>query len=140
MRCVWFAAGLVVAVVLGGGAFAKTVKHDAPAASNPLVSMVCRVCPEMVACPPGDFLMGSPTTEPHRGAEAQHTVTILRAFAVSKYEFTFAEWDACVKDGGCDGYRPEAPWGRGRRPVINVDFKNAAASDARLSRKTGKRY
>src|SRR3569832_625636 len=133
MQCVWFAAGLVVAVVLSGGAFAKSPGHGALAPSRPQVIRDCRDCPEMVAVPPGEFLMGSPTTEPHRGAEAQHTVTILRAFAVSKYEITFAEWDACVKDGGCDGYRPDAPWGRGRRPVINVNFKNAEAYAAWLS-------
>ncbi len=67
-------------------------------------------------------------------------VTILRAFAVSRFEVTFAEWDACVKDGGCDGYRPDAPWGRGRMPVVNINFKNAEAYAAWLSRKTGHRY
>jgi formylglycine-generating enzyme required for sulfatase activity len=140
MRGLWFAAGFAAAVVLGAGALAKAPKHKAPAASHPLVIKDCSDCPEMVAVPAGEFMMGSPGTEPHRGAEAQHVVTIFRAFAVSRFEITFDQWDACVKDGGCGGYRPEAPWGRGRLPVVNVDFANAKAYAAWLSKKTGHRY
>lgn len=140
MRSVWFAAGLALALALGAGASARTAKQGTVSASKPLVIKDCRDCPEMVAVPAGEFMMGSPTTEPHRGGEAQHVVTILRAFAVSRFEITFAQWDACVADGGCDGYRPEAPWGRGRMPVVNVDWNNAKAYAAWLSRKTGHRY
>ena len=39
-----------------------------------------------------------------RAATAQ--VTIAMPFAVSKYEVTFADWDACVAGGGCNGYEP----------------------------------
>jgi len=140
MRGVWFAAGIAIAVVLSAGALAKPAKHEAPADSHPLVIKDCRDCPQMVAVPAGEFMMGSPGAEPHRGAEAQHVVTIFRAFAVSRFEITFAEWDACVADGGCGGYRPEAPWGRGRMPVVNVNFANAQAYAAWLSKKTGHRY
>ncbi len=144
MRRVWFAA-LSLAAVLSAGAVApssaaETAKHPAPAASHPMIIKDCRDCPQMVAVPAGEFMMGSPGSEPHRGAEAQHVVTIFRAFAVSRFEITFAEWDACVADGGCGGYRPEAPWGRGRMPVVNVNFANAQAYAAWLSRKTGHRY
>ncbi|MGZ3314986.1 MAG: formylglycine-generating enzyme family protein [Caulobacteraceae bacterium] len=140
MRGVWFVAALSVAALLSAGALAKGAKHPAPGVEKPLVIKDCRDCPEMVAVPAGEFMMGSPTTEKQRGPETQHVVTILRAFAVSKFEITFAQWDACVKDGGCDGYRPEAPWGRGRMPVVNINFRNAEAYAAWLSRKTGKRY
>lgn len=141
MRRVWFAAVIVVAFALGAGALAKTVHkpHEA-AASHPLVIKDCRDCPDMVVVPAGEYMMGSPGTEPHRGSEAQHVVTIFRAFAVSEFEVTFDQWDACVKDGGCDGYRPDAPWGRGRMPVVNVDWNNAKAYAAWLSRKTGHKY
>ncbi len=144
MRRVWFAA-LSLAAVLSAGAVApssaaETAKHPAPAASHPMIIKDCRDCPQMVAVPAGEFMMGSPGSEPHRGAEAQHVVTIFRAFAVSRFEITFAEWDACVADGGCGGYRPEAPWGRGRMPVVNVNFANAQAYAAWLSKKTGHRY
>ncbi len=140
MRGVWFAAALSATALLSFGALAKTTRHPAADISRPLVIKDCRDCPEMVAVPAGEFMMGSPKTESHRGIEAQHTVTLFRAFAVSRFEITFDQWDACVRDGGCDGYRPDAPWGRGRMPVVNVNWNNARAYAAWLSRKTGHRY
>jgi formylglycine-generating enzyme required for sulfatase activity len=101
----------------------------------------CGNCPRMVVIPAGEFTMGSPASEPFRGDEAQHRVTIARAFAVSKFEVTFDEWGACVKGDGCDGYRPDDQgWGRGRRPVIDMSWENAKAYASWLSRKTGKSY
>jgi formylglycine-generating enzyme required for sulfatase activity len=60
-------------------------------------------CPLMVVVPAGEFVMGSPPTEKHRMPDEvpQHTVTIARPFAVSKYDVTFNDWDACVSVGGC---------------------------------------
>jgi formylglycine-generating enzyme required for sulfatase activity len=60
-------------------------------------------CPEMVVVPGGEFMMGSPPTEEGRyeNEGPQHKVTIARPFAVSKFEVTFADWDACVWVGGC---------------------------------------
>lgn len=87
--------------------------------------------------------MGSPANEKGRNPNEgpQHAVTIARAFAVSEYEITFEEWDVCVADGGCDGYRPpDAGWGRGLRPVINVSWDDARSYVAWLSMKTGKPY
>jgi len=68
-------------------------------------------------------------------------VAIPRAFAVGKYEVTFAEWDACVADGGCGGYQPN-DLGRGRdnRPVVNVSWNDAQSFVTWLSRKAGKQY
>ena len=75
----------------------------------------CAGCPQMVVIPAGEFTMGSPASE--QGAEAQHRVTIAAPFAIGKFEITFDEWDACVADGGCGGYRAEdAGWGRGTAP------------------------
>jgi formylglycine-generating enzyme required for sulfatase activity len=99
----------------------------------------CGNCPAMVVIPAGEFTMGSPPSEMQ--AEAQHRVTIAAPFAVSKFEITFAQWDACVKGGGCEGYRPDDEgWGRGKRPVINVTWDNAKSYVGWLARKTGKRY
>lgn len=93
----------------------------------------CQECPEMVLLPAGSFMMGI--------AGAQQQKTIGQVFAVSKYEVTFAEWDACVADGGCAGYRPDDQgWGRGRQPVINVSWEDTKKYVRWLSKKTGKGY
>ena len=62
----------------------------------------CSDCPQMVVIPAGEFTMGSPPSD--QAAEAQHRVTIAHPFAVSKFEITFSEWDACATDGGCGSY------------------------------------
>ena len=103
----------------------------------------CPQCPEMVVVPAGSFTMGSPSSEKYRrDAEGpQRRVTIGSAFAVGKYEVTFAEWDACASSGGCGGYRPsDSGRGRGKRPVINVSWNDAKGYVGWLSRKTGKEY
>ena len=60
-------------------------------------------CPEMVVIPPGSFAMGSTADETgHKPTEEpQHNVTIAKPFAVSKFEVTFAEWDACAAHSDC---------------------------------------
>ena len=103
----------------------------------------CPECPEMVVIPKGSFIMGSSEGEPERAADEgpQHEVTIGYGLAVGKFEVTFAEWDACVVSGGCNGYRPEDEgWGRDRRPVINVSWNDAQAYVKWLSQKTGQKY
>jgi formylglycine-generating enzyme required for sulfatase activity len=93
--------------------------------------------------PAGSFTMGSPDIEEGRIEEEgpQHRVTFGKSFGVGKFAVTFEEWDACVADGGCNGYTPsDEGWGRGRRPVINVSWDDANAYVGWLSRKTGKIY
>ena len=68
-------------------------------------------------------------------------MTIGSPFAVGVYEVTFAEWDTCVRAGGCGRYQPEDEgWGRGKRPVINVSSGDALAYIAWLSRESGEKY
>ena len=44
---------------------------------------------EMIFCPPGTFIMGSPSTETGRGGdETQHQVTLTNGFYLGKYEVT----------------------------------------------------
>ncbi len=103
----------------------------------------CPECPEMVVAPAGSFMMGSPKDEPERryNEGPQHKVTIAKPFAVGRFAVTFEEWDACVAGGGCGGYRPrDEGWGRGNRPVINVNLDDAKAYAAWLSKKTGQHY
>jgi formylglycine-generating enzyme required for sulfatase activity len=92
--------------------------------------------------PAGSFTMGSPASEPERAnGEVQVRVTIARPFAVARFAVTFAEWDACVADGGCKGYRPfDQGWGRDMRPVINVNWDDAKLYIDWLNAKTGKTY
>ncbi len=71
----------------------------------------------------------------------QHKVTFAQPFAVSKFEVTFSEWDACVANKGCNHKpRDKEGWGRGPRPVINVSWYHAQEYIAWISRKTGEKY
>lgn len=119
--------------------------QPAPAPAGPRPGQViqdCPQCPEMVVIPAGRFNMGSPESEPERyGDEGPVHAVSVKAFALAKTELTFAQWDACVADGGCQGYRPDdRGWGRGDRPVINVSWDDAQAYVQWLSRKTGQTY
>ena len=95
--------------------------------------------PEMVKIPAGGFLMGSPVSEKGRyDDETPRTVRIEKAFAIGKYEVTFQDYDRFAASG-----RPrpnDHGWGRDRRPVINVSWKDAAAYADWLSKQTGARY
>ena len=95
----------------------------------------------MVVVPAGSFRMGDLNGGGADDEKPVHTVTIGEAFAVGKYEVTFAEWDACVAAGGCNGRRSvDAGWGRSRRPVINVSWDDAKRYVSWLSSRTGRRY
>ena len=103
----------------------------------------CEACPELAVVPAGSFMMGSPASEWGRfnNEGPQRRVTIAEPFAVGVYEVTFREWDACVSEGGCNGYRPDGwGWGRGGRPVINVSWDDVRAYAKWLSQRTGKHY
>ncbi|MGA2492468.1 MAG: SUMF1/EgtB/PvdO family nonheme iron enzyme [Roseiarcus sp.] len=116
---------------------------DAERALKPLASFreCAENCPEMIVVPPGEFVMGSPATEPGRQADEgpQHKVSIARPFAVSRYDVTFADWDACVAVGECPP-APNGGWGEGARPVINVSLGDAQKYVGWLSQITGKPY
>ena len=103
----------------------------------------CAECPELVVVPAGAFVMGSPPHEEGRDDDEgrERRVTIEKSFAVGVHEVTFAAWDACVAQGGCNGHRPQDKgWGRGDQPVIFVSWKDARAYAGWLSRRTGKGY
>ena len=97
--------------------------------------------PEMVVIPPGRFEMGCRRDDCGEAALPVHEVVFAQPFALSRTEVTFAQWDACVAAGGCNGYVPrDRFWGRGDRPVIYVGREDAEAYTAWLSDQTGVRY
>lgn len=103
----------------------------------------CQDCPEMVVAPAGKAIIGSPRGEPGRDDLSEldpHEVDIDKPFAIGRYDVTFAEWDACVADGGCARRPPDFDFGRGRRPVIFVSWTEAQAYAGWLSGKSGRKY
>jgi formylglycine-generating enzyme required for sulfatase activity len=96
--------------------------------------------PEMVLIPPGNFRMGSPADEAGRlQDEGQRQTQIVKPFAIGRYEVTFAEYARFVS---ATGHRQpdDEGWGRGKYPVINVSWQDAAAYSAWLAAQTGKNY
>ncbi len=92
------------------------------------------VGPELIAIPAGVFDLG---------ASAQfsevRTVTIPKPLAVGRYEVTFEQYDRFAQSTG----RPLPPddgWGRGRQPVVYVNWQEAMDYAAWLSQQTQKSY
>jgi len=97
--------------------------------------------PEMVSLPLGSFLMGSPVDEEERFEDEgpQHRVQIDEPYALAKYPVTFEEYDTFCAATGRE--KPDdRGWGRGRLPVINVDWEDARAYCEWLSEQTGAPY
>ena len=122
----------------GTGTYTVAVHGDRDGA----VFRDCPACPEMVVIPAGTFQMGSPASEAGRDDdEGPRREVTLRSFAMGVTEVTFDEWDACVRGGGCSGYRPDDQgWGRGSRPVINVSWGDVQAYVRWLSESTEAAY
>jgi formylglycine-generating enzyme required for sulfatase activity len=127
----------------------------------------CPTCPEMVVAPAGRFAMGSPESEPWRelepwqkGTESpQHEVKIARPFAVGRFATTLGEFATFIKatghsmDGGCEIWtgadwkdHSDNSWRSpgfpqdDRHPVVCVNWHDAKAFVAWLSKTTGKSY
>ncbi len=120
----------------------------------------CPGCPEMVVLPAGAFAMGSSETEQGRADDEGplHTVHVT-SFALGKNEITRGQYAVFVKqtkhssDGKCwtleDGkfeQRSERDWRapgypqQDKHPVVCINWSDARAYAAWLSRKTGKQY
>jgi len=118
----------------------------------------CPGCPEMVAAPAGDFMMGAAADEVVWGQpEDRVLVSIARPFAVGRFAVTRGEFAAFV---AATGQRIEGPCHRrgehgksaqrdwqspgfaqdDRHPVVCVSWHDAKAYAAWLSSTTGKRY
>ncbi|MCP4699533.1 MAG: formylglycine-generating enzyme family protein, partial [Gammaproteobacteria bacterium] len=93
--------------------------------------------PEMVSLPGGTFIMGDDKSI-WESEKPAHPVT-LSPFSIGKYQITFEEYDRF-----CEAVQRKKPedrgWGRGKRPVIDVSWDDAAAYCEWLSEQTGKQY
>ncbi|MEL6753965.1 MAG: bifunctional serine/threonine-protein kinase/formylglycine-generating enzyme family protein, partial [Pseudomonadota bacterium] len=102
----------------------------------------CPSCPVMVIVPTGTAQLGAadgdPDASPAEGP--QRPVVFQGFFAIAETETTFAQWQACVSEGGCSPIANDNGWGRGNRPAINVTWDDASAYAAWLTRKTGETY
>jgi formylglycine-generating enzyme required for sulfatase activity len=135
--------------ISGTEAPAEPARNDAPrvgtAESNAVERSLghrdalidCPYCPELVVLSPGSFQMGAAAQEKgHRtNEEPRHSVAIGKKFAIGRYVVTNREWDACVREGGCAGTRPDD-----LKPVADVSWSDANAYLQWLKHKTGATY
>jgi len=95
--------------------------------------------PKMVKIPAGKFQMGDIQGGGDSDEKPVHWVTIKQPFFMSKYEITFAEYDAFAEATSKE--KPDDKgWGRANRPVINVSWDDAVAYTTWLSQQTGDQY
>ena len=94
--------------------------------------------PEMVVVPAGWFRMGDVQGGRLKDEIPVRTVRI-QPFAIGRYEVTFDEYDRFAP-----ATKRQLPndqrWGRGRRPIINVSWREAVEYAKWLSEQTGRRY
>ena len=130
----YFFIGEVVQVAQDGGRGQQAAGQEK---SPEQATLERQLAGEMVSIPGGSFRMGDLSGEGYDREKPVHEVTV-PAFKMGKYEVTFAQWDACVADGGCGGYSPDDIWGdRGDRPVMNVSWDDAQLFIDWLNDKTG---
>jgi formylglycine-generating enzyme required for sulfatase activity len=96
----------------------------------------CPECPSMVMVPAGTFVMGA--GDPIEDVN-KRSVTIAKPFAAGRFEVTYAEWSACVREEACPAH-VQPPTGGDRTPVSGVNFGDAKRYVQWLAAKTGKPY
>jgi formylglycine-generating enzyme required for sulfatase activity len=86
---------------------------------------------EFVLIPPGVFMMGSPSGEPHRSeSEGQHQVALTRFYYLQKTEVTLGQWRALMGRRLFGG-----PRGGDRLPVTKVSWHDAQKFIEKLNRR-----
>nr|VFK56466.1 MAG: Formylglycine-generating enzyme, required for sulfatase activity, contains SUMF1/FGE domain [Candidatus Kentron sp. TC] len=97
--------------------------------------------PEMMVILAGEFMMGSPENEQgrHPDEDPQHSVRIVKPFALGIGAVTFEDYDHFARATGRK-LPNDWRWGRGKRPVIDVDWWNAMAYAEWLSEETHEGY
>jgi formylglycine-generating enzyme required for sulfatase activity len=83
----------------------------------------CPQCPKMIAIPAGKFVMGSPPTERGRfDTEGPQHVVSVRAFAISVYDVTNAEFETFLQE---TGYQPPPC-----NPILGLAWKPRGVTPA----------
>ena len=116
-------------------AAAERAEREAAARAAAIAASV----PETVAIPGATFRMGCLTRRRCEKDEKPVRDVRVAAFALAKYELTFAQWDVCVEYGPCR-WVPDEGWGRGDRPVVNVSWHDAKTYVDWLSQESGDAY
>ena len=122
----------------------------------------CATCPEMVAVPAGRFMMGTRDDDPENWSPDRegpwHPVTIVRGFAIGRFEITRQEYWRFVEatgrnQTGCASWTGESWKGDAgknwrnpgfeqtdRDPVVCVNWSDAKAFADWLAKLSGKPY
>lgn len=121
---------------------AFTLEMDVDPNTNPAKAAIPNIvyggknAPALIRIPAGSFIMGS---DSNMHSAPAHKVTLNKAFAIGKYEVTFAEYDYFAQSTN----KPlpgDNGWGREDRPVIHVSWDDAVAYAQWLSKTTGKKF
>jgi serine/threonine-protein kinase PpkA len=113
-----------------------------PDMSNPTRAAIPNIvyggknAPSLIRIPAGSFIMGD---DSNMHTAPTHKVTLSKAFAISKYEITFAEYDYFAQSTA----KPlpgDNGWGREDRPAIHVSWEDANNYAQWLSKTTGKKF
>jgi len=116
------------------------LKAAQAAAASEAKNLVPRATPAMLAIAGGSFSMGcgAPDTACLDAEKPVHTVKV-KSFKLSKHEVTFDQYDAFAAATG-RAKPDDKGWGRGNRPVINVNWEDANAFVTWLAKQTGEPY
>ena len=100
--------------------------------------IIAKIKEEMIKIPFGSFQMGDLSNEGDINEYPVHKV-IISPFLLKKTEVTFEQYDIFADATG--RARPnDNGWGRGDRPVINVNWHDAVAYTEWLSKETGEQF
>ena len=95
--------------------------------------------PKVEKIAPAVFKMGDQQRIGDDNERPVHTVDIPKGFYFGKYEVTFDQYDQFAKATG-RALPPDNGWGRGKRPVVNVNWHDAKAYALWISEQTGQEY
>lgn len=90
--------------------------------------------PEMLVVPAGSFRMGDVSGGGGTNEQPTHLVDV-KAFEIGKFEVTFAQYNVFTEAAGRHSLSDQG-WGKGSRPVINVNWHDANSYIAWLNKNT----